>query len=163
MLVPLLPTCQSLEKGRTLLVGARTVDTTALPVSPASHILEALVEGTVLHVLGTENALSATGIDKVLEGDFPGGTILLGPLCGNRAPKTRLIELRCFAGGRSSDRSKLNAIDLRSIEDLGTAATSMLEQQLIGLGANDIPSVAISSARSEEVGVLRTLSINNAD
>src|SRR4051812_27923355 len=58
-------TVLSLEKWLALLWGSNPILNSPLKISPAGNVLEILVEGTVLQVLGAYDTSSATGVNKV--------------------------------------------------------------------------------------------------
>ena len=53
----------------------RSIQLLASPVTPVGDILKILVELPALHVLGTQDAVSSTGIYQILESNISGSTV----------------------------------------------------------------------------------------
>jgi hypothetical protein len=142
----------SLEIWLAFLRGSNTVLNSPFEISPASNVLEILVEGAVLQVLGACNTSSSTSVNKVVELDISGGAILLRPRSRNR-----LAEVYTIGAHHRSifaiRRLEFNAGNLDTIKSLGTAFSGMFEDQMVGLGADDVPGVSVWPSRNNEIGV----------
>lgn len=140
---------QGLKVRRARLVGANSVGTTTVPVGPAGNILETLIVPAVLEILCADNTGPTTGINDVVELDRASAAILAGPGCRNRLSGVGNIRV----SGLFGRRLELDTGDLGLIKDLGAALASMTEENLIGLGSDNVPGVASRSTRGNEISV----------
>lgn len=130
---------------------ANTVWLGALPVAPGGDVLETLIVAAVLVVLGANNAVSAAGVHKIFKLDGAGGAVLARP--GSRHRAARVGELRINKFMIIRQRLEVDLVYFDAIEDLRTALAGVSEHHIIGLGPNNVPSVAIGATRGHKVGV----------
>jgi hypothetical protein len=57
---------------------------------------------------------------------------------------------------------KFNGGDLYAIEDLSAALARMSEDEVVGLGADDVPRIGVWATGANEVGVCAALECSNA-
>lgn len=131
-------------------MSARRIDASVLPVRPVGHILQALVELAVFHVLCGNNAVSSTGVNQVLKLDVSRRSILASPSGRNGTAKSAVYAIRsrtllAFV--------KFNGCNFGRLEDLGTTCFSVTQKDFVRLRSDYVPSVSVWATSSEEVGV----------
>ena len=148
-------TLQCFEERLTFLGRSDAVLNGTSPIPPTGNILELLVESAVFQILGTDQTRPSAGIDEVTEFDFSGAAVLARP--GRRHRKTGIAR-RVVVGVirvvfTNVQRCELDGVDPGAVEDLGAALACVSKHQVVRLGADHVPRIAVRSCGDDEIGV----------
>lgn len=119
----------------------------ALPVSPAGYVLEIVVEGAVLEVLGAGDAGTTARIDEIVEFDGSRAPVFGFPAGGDGSVGVIVVVVVVVIG-------ELDRRDADAVEGLGPGFGRVFEHQVVGLGAYDVPGEGVGAGFEDEVGVL---------
>lgn len=152
-------TSHALKVGLVLSLGALSPAIPALVVAPDGKVLQTSVELAILEVLGGGDTGSACSVHQILELDCARATILARPLRRNRT--TGVGDL--FAYGKLTLKVlEIDRVDLYAVECPGTALTCVIEHELVRLGSNHIPRIALRAVHRDKVGVCAKVSIQGS-
>ena len=147
---------ESLEERGSLLRRTWCVNLCVLPVRPVSLVLQSLVELAVLQVLGRDDAVALAAVDDIIEPDGATSAICLA------APRRRLGPPRVGnlrVGREVVDRLKFDRVDLDTLIRASSRFLSVVEHQLVRLGPDHIPGVAVRAVGRQKVCVAGALTV----
>ena len=147
---------ESLEERGALLRRTWCVNLCVLPVRPVSLVLQSLVELAVFQVLGRDDAVAPAGVDNIVEPDGATSAICLAAPRHQLGPP-RVGNLR--VGREVVDRLKFDRVDLNTLIRACSRFLSVVEHQLVRLGPDHIPGVAVRAVGRQKVCVAGALTV----
>ena len=147
---------ESLEERGTLLRRTGCVDLCVLPVRPVSLILQSLVELAVFQVLGRDDAVAPAAVDNTIEPDSATSAICFAASRRRLGPP-RVSNLR--VDREVVDRLEFDRVDLNALICACSRFLSVVEYQLVRLGSDHIPGVAVRAVGRQKVCVAGALTV----
>lgn len=126
-----------------------------MPVAPACDVLETLVEVSILEVLGAHDTQAAASINDVVKLYDARGTVLFARPGGRHG--TARVQRLVVGSAWAIVRHKLNSRDPDTVEDSSAALTCVSEDEVVGLGADDVPRIGVRATGANEIRVCAVL------